>query len=102
MADNVLQFSTFQREAKRQPLSLTLPDGEVIVVPIPDGDQMMKIEEAGQTRRALKIAFGEQWSKVEPLVKELADPDSLREFAMTVMQKLGVAPDDAPPVDGPR
>lgn len=102
MADNTLDFSQFQRQAKRKPLELTLPSGETLTIPIPDGDAMMDLEEAGTTRRVLRIAFGDQWEAIQPLLSTIEDPEALREFARTVLVKLGAAADDAPPAGGPR
>jgi hypothetical protein len=98
-----MDFSTYQREAKRKPVEIKLPDGDVLVVPIPDGDKMMQIEEAGLTRKTLKIALGgEGYARLGPLVEGLKDPDALREFCMDLMRELGVSADDRPPADGPR
>lgn len=102
MAKTTLKFNTYQREAKREPLDLELPNGETITVALPDGDLTMAIEEAGHTRKALRLAFGDQWPAVEPLVGALKDPEALREFTMDVLRGIGVAADDAPPAGGSR
>lgn len=98
-----MDFSKYQRQSKRRPVELDLPDGGTIIIPIPDGEKMMAIEEAGLTRKALKIAVGEEgWERLGPLVGSLPDPDSVREFVQELMRRLGVAADDSPPADGPR
>lgn len=96
-----MKFNTYMRESKRKPVPLELPDGSTLIVPIPNGDEMMDIEEAGITRRALRLALGdENFRRIQPLFKEMKDPDALREFTLDLMRNLGVSPDDRPPADG--
>lgn len=104
MAKKVLKFDKYQRESKREPVDIPLPDGTVITVPVVDGGKMFQLEEAGVTRKTLRMAMpdDESWERLEPLLEALPDPDAVREFTMDLMQALGVAPEDRPPADGSR
>jgi hypothetical protein len=97
-----VDFSRYQRESRRKPVTLNLPDGVAVTIPVPDGGKVMEVEEAGLTRRTLRVLLGDDYSKVEPFVKGLPDGDALREFVTDLVTELGLRPDDAPPADGPR
>lgn len=97
-----LKFDKYQREAQVKPLEIDLPDGGVVTIAVPNGRQFMDAEEAGSTRRALRIVCGDQWSQLEPLVDAIEDPEALRDFVRDVMGAFRMAGGDTPPADGPR
>jgi hypothetical protein len=97
-----LRFDQYQREAKVEPLDLELPDGTTVTIPVPDGGQFMAAEEAGSTRKALRVVCGDAWEKVEPLVKSIKDPEALKEFVRDVMTYFRMTEGDAPSPAGPR
>lgn len=97
-----LRFDQYQREAKVEPLDLDLGDGVVVTIPVPDGGQFMAAEEAGSTRKALRIVCGDTWEKVEPYVMGIKDPDALKSFVRDVMTYFRMAEGDAPSPAGPR
>lgn len=97
-----LRFDTYQREAKVAPLDIDLGDA-VVTIPVPNGQQFMDAEEAGSTRRALRIVCGPAaWEKLEPFVGRIEDPQALRDFVRDVMGHFRMSGEDAPNAGGPR
>ncbi len=97
-----MKFDQYQRESKREPLAIELPDGGTVILPVPDGEVFLAVEEAGGTRKALMLVCGDEWEKLRPLMKTIKDPEMLRAFVKDVMVHFGMAEDDRPPGDGSR
>lgn len=92
-----LKFTKYQRQSKRKPLELEMPNGETVTIPVPNGGVVLDIEEAGTARKILKLVCGEDnWRRIQPLLRELEDPEAVREFTKDVMSHFGLAADDIP------
>lgn len=62
------KFSRYVEEAKAEAFALEIGDGELLEIPVPDGDTVLEIEESASSRRRLELLCGEHYERVRELV----------------------------------
>src|ERR1700742_2044153 len=88
------KFTRYVEEAKAEPFTLELDDGEVIEIPAPDGDTVLEIEESNSSRRSLELLCGKHYDRVRELVGA-APASVLNALVADMVAHFGLSP--APP-----
>lgn len=68
MAKAEYSFDSYATEAEPIPFKLRVSQDEVIVIPYPTGDQMLRVDESRTAREILRSLCGDQWTRVFELV----------------------------------
>lgn len=90
---NVERFGGGQRERK-EPYKFQIGNSPVFQVEQPDSDTVMDIEEAGTSRRVLKLFLGDQYDEVEDYLGP-EHPDTLVDVVRAMSRHFGLFDADA-------
>lgn len=90
------KLSKYVDEAKVEPFPLEVSDEETLLIPAPDGDTMLEIEEARSSRRTLELLCGEHADRVLELVGP-APAAVMSDLVQDMLKHFGITPEQAPP-----
>lgn len=90
------KLSKYRAEAKTEPFPLEVDENETLLIPVPDSDTVLDIEEAGSSRRMLELMCGEHSDRVFELIGP--EPGSvITDLARDMARHFGISPEQAPP-----
>ncbi|WP_213573275.1 hypothetical protein [Rhodococcus sp. USK13] len=85
---NVRRYGGEQREPK-EPFKFQIGESPTFLVPEPDSDTVMDIEEANTSRRVLKLFLGDQFDDVADFLGP-QHPDTLIDLARDLSRHFGL------------
>lgn len=91
------KLSKYMAEANTKPFDLEVSDdGEVLSIPVPDGDTMLAVEESRSSRATLELLCGEHAERVMNLVGP-QPVGVMNALVGDMLKHFGIAPEQAPP-----
>lgn len=86
------KFDRYVSEAKAAPFVLEIGDGDLIEIPAPDGETVLRIEESRSSRKTLRLLCGEQFDRVSDLVS-VAPAGVLTSLVSDMVEHFGLTPE---------
>ena len=90
------KLDKYRQEADVEPFAFELSENETLLIPCPDGDTILEIEESRSSRRTLELLCGEHFDRVLEIVG--AEKAGVLTLLVTDMTKhFGITAEQAPP-----
>lgn len=90
------KLSKYRQEADVEPFALEVDENETLLIPSPDGDTILEIEESRSSRRTLELLSGEHAERV----LELVGPEKagvMTRLVNDMTKHFGITAEQAPP-----
>lgn len=90
------KLDQYVKDAKTEPFPLEVSVDETLLIPVPDGDTMLEIEEARSSRVTLELLCGEHADRVFELIGP-APAAVMSELVQDMLKHFGITAEQAPP-----